>query len=274
MAVTRNPNLGPSQMRARRRRLFWIRSCIILFFILAILLTLAIFSGHEKVTVQTIIVSGNAAVQSDDVLKIANRDMTGRYWHLFAKNNSLIFPRVQIKRDLLAELRAIKSVAIKFDDWQRISINIEERKPHSVWCGADPVIRADCYFVDKTGLIYSLAPTFSGNMFIRDYNTTPNVIGGYFLTSSLYTQIFNLIDALDKKGVKVTTVAYDEHDFKFGLENGPTIIFNMKYSFEQSFGNLFTAIQTGDLDLAKDAGLINYIDLRFDNKIVIGKKGK
>jgi hypothetical protein len=272
MSVTRNLNLGPSQVRLKRRRLFYIRLTIIFILLAVIIFTLAIFSSHEKVKIQTIIVSGNAAVATDDILKIANRDMAGRYWYLFSRSNSLIFPRLKIKQDILTKLKTIKSVDINFDNWQQISIKVEERKAHSAWCGSDPAVKADCYFVDNTGLIYNLAPTFSGNMFIRDYGTTTSTIGGYFLTPTLYTQIFSLIDVLDKKGIKVTTVAYDERDFKFGLENGPTLIFNLKNSLDQSFGNLFTAIQTGDLDLAKNAGTINYIDLRFDNKIVVGKK--
>ena len=84
MSATRNPNLGPSHVRARKRRLFWIRFYIVSFFVFVIIFGLAIFSGNERVKIQTIIVSGNAAVSSDAVLAIANRDMAGRYWYLFS----------------------------------------------------------------------------------------------------------------------------------------------------------------------------------------------
>ena len=283
MVVTRNPNLGPSQMRARRRRLFLIRFYIILFFLLVIVFGLAIFSGHKNITVQTIIVSGNAAVQSDEVLKIANRDMTGRYWYLFAKNNSLIFPKAQIKKDLLKEIKTIKDVNISWSNWQRIDISILERKPQAVWCGNDiKIAETECYFLDKNGYIYSQAPVFSGTMFIKNYGvpftlknaSSTDFLGQYYLSRETYTQIYNLVQILDQKGIKVVTVTYDNFDYKFILENGPEIIFNNKNSFDSSFNNLFSAIETKNLDLEKDAGLINYIDLRFDNKIVIGKKGK
>jgi len=282
MVVTRNPNLGPSQMRARRRRLFLIRFYIILFFLLVIILSLAIFSGHKNVTVQTIIVSGNAAVQSDEVLKIANQDMAGRYWYLFAKNNSLIFPRTQIKKDLLKEIKTIKDVDISWSNWQRIDISILERKPQSVWCGNDIKTPGECFFIDKNGYIYSQAPVFSGTMFIKNYGvpvtmknaSSTDFLGQYYLTRETYTQIYNLIQILDQKGIKVVAVTYDNFDYRFILESGPEIIFNNKNSFESSFTNLFSALETKNLDLEKEASFIKYIDLRFDNKIVIGKKDK
>lgn len=271
MSAIRNPNLGPSQMRARRRRLFFIRSYIILFFLLIIVIGLAIFSGSKKVTIQNIIVSGNAAVSSDSILSIANRDMTGRYGYLFSRSNSLIFPRFQIKKDLLNEIKIIEDLDISWDNWQQISITISERKPHSVWC--DQV--SNCYFVDKSGYIYGQAPSFSGTMFVRNYgnvDTGTSPIGQNFLQKEVYNQIFYLIDLLDQKKIKIISVKFDGADYKYGLEGGPELIFNNKNGFEQSFNNLFSAIDTGNLDLEKDASIIKYIDLRFDNKIVIGKK--
>lgn len=253
------------------------RSTIVLFFFLVILFTLAIFSGHEKVSVQTIIISGNASVTDNEILTIANRDMAGRYGYLFARNNSMIFPRFQIKKDLLAELKTIKDVDISWNTWQRVDINIVERKPDSVWCGADiKATDSECYFVDKNGFIYSRGPIFSGSMFIKSYGalsaTSTSPIGQYFLPTEIYSQIYNLIQILDQNNIKVIAISYDGFDYRFTLDSGPEIIFNNKNGFSSVFTNLFSAIETKNLDLAADASVINYIDLRFDNKIVVGKK--
>lgn len=290
MSATRNPSLGPSPMRARKRRLFLIRFLIILFFILVVTFALAIFSDHEKVKIQTINISGNAAVQNDTILAIVNKDLAGRYWYLFSRSNFLIFPRFQIRNDILRELKTVKEVDISWTAWQTISITITERKPHSVWCGLIPAegrvsgsseaIGAECFFVDKTGYIYSEAPTFSGSMFVKDYglfelidnvSTSTDPTGQYFLPPSLYVKIFNLIDSLDQNNLKVVSVSFDGFDFKFTLEEGFTIIFNNKNDFDSSFANLFTALETKSLDLTKEVRAISYIDLRFDNKIVVGK---
>jgi len=275
MSTTRNPNLSLSHAHARKRRLFLIRLYIILFFVFVIVFGLAIFSGNEKVKIQTIIVSGNAAVSSDTVLAIAKRDMAGRYWYLFSRANSLIFPRFQIKKDLLKEIKTISDVSISWNNWQQISITITERRPHSVWCGNDMRISESCFFVDKYGYIYSEAPTFSGSIFIKDYgniSTSTGAVGQYFLSRQTYSKIFNLVDSLDKNNIKVVAVSFDGTDFRLILESGPAIVFTNKDNFDSAFQNLFTAVENKSLDLVDGAGNISYIDLRFDNKIVIGKK--
>lgn len=283
MSLTRNPNLGPSQMRARKRRLFFIRFYIVLFFFLVVVLGLAILSGHEKVKIRIVDISGNAAVSDDQILDIVSRDMAGRYFYLFSKSNSLIFPRFRIRMDILNEIKTIKDVDISWKDWGKISIIIEERKPHSVWCGEDPNINiAKCFFLDKNGYIYSQAPNFSGSLFIKYYGSLlpsqiddanqMNPIGSYFLPSEIYKQIVNLISIIDQNNLKVWFVFYDGFDFRFNLDLGPVIIFNSQDNFSESFSNFFTAIETKNLDLEKDSTSISYIDLRFANKIIIGKK--
>jgi cell division septal protein FtsQ len=244
------------------------------FILLVIVFGSAILSGHEKVQIQTITVSGNAAVPTDDILAIANQALTGRYWQLFARSNSLIFPRFEIKNSLLQAIRTIKEVDISWTSWQEINISITERKPHSVWCGDSPAHTEECFFVDKAGYVYAPAPTAFGNLFVRDYGflTPGDPLGQYYLALGTYVRVFNLIYSLDQNNLKVIAVTYDGFDYRFVLDNKVEIIFNNKNDFDSSFTNLFSALANKSLDLVKDGASISYIDLRFDNKIVIGKK--
>jgi hypothetical protein len=281
MSATRNPNLAPSQMRIRRRRQFFIRLYIILFFLAVIVLGLAIFSGYKKVVIQIIIISGNAAVTSDDVLAIVNQDISGRYFYLFSRSNSMIFPRSRIRADLLEQNKTIKDLDISWDNWQQISIILTERKPHSVWCGKDILNPAPtCYFMDRDGYVYK-ETGFTGTIFVKNYgpltggqisSKSESPVGSYFLSKQMYLHIFSLIDKLSEYGLRVSAVSFDETDFKFVLEIGPTIIFNDEASFDTSFSNLLVALETKNLDLINEAKTINYIDLRYDSKIVIGRK--
>lgn len=283
MKASRNSNLGPSHLRAKKRRLFFVRSGIVLFFFLVLLFGLAIFSGHEKVIIKEISIQGNISVSENDILNIFNQNTAKRYWHLFAKKNFLIFPRLQIKQALLSEIKTIQNLNISWAGWGKVQIAIDERKPHSVWCGNDSkALDQSCFFVDKDGYIYSKAPIFSGSVFIKNYGDCADCepIGKYFLNKFLYTELFNLISILAENNLKVISLIYEEGNFKFVLESGPILIFNNANSqfgendFERVFMNLFTAIATKDLDINAEAENIEYIDLRFANKIVIGKKVK
>lgn len=278
MSLKKNLNLGPSEKRARRRRLFWVRFYIILFFTLIILFTLAILSGHEKVTIKTFLISGNNSVLNSQILEIANQDIAGRYFGLFAKRNTLIFPRHKISRDILSQIKIIKDVDVSWKDWQTVTIKVSERKPHSVYCGSDiKAIDSSCYFIDQTGYIFGRAPVFSGNIFIKNYTglENPEPINQYFLPTTLYQKIFALIQSLGQKNLIVRAVTFDKVDFRFYLNTGQIIIFNDKEGgFDQAFQNLSAALDSNELDLSKEGNLINYIDLRFDSKIVIGKKNE
>jgi hypothetical protein len=230
---------------------------------------LAILSGHDRVKIKKIIISGNAAVSADEILTIASRDLIGRYWSLFAKSNSLIFPRWQIKEDILTEIKTVKDLDISWEDWQTISIALTERKPQAVWCGSDPTINPSCSFLDKSGLIYRPAPIFSGNLFIKNYGQPT---GDFFLPTEKYLVITDLINQLIEKNLRVIQVFFDGVDYRFTLETGPIIIFSSTGDPSLSFRNLWAAIATNNLDLIQESASINYVDLRFENKIVIGKK--
>lgn len=275
MSVRKNLNLGSSQMRERRRRLFWIRFYIILFFVLITIFGLAILSGHQRVTINTILISGNDSVLNSEILDISNQALAGRYFGLFARKNILIFPRLKITKDLKEHFKIIKDVNLSWKNWQTITIKIVERKPHSVWCGPDVKnLEADCYFVDESGYIFDRAPVFSGSIFIRNYRILESVepINSYLFPTDLYVKLFTLISLLDKKEIGVTKVSFDGLDFRFSLLSGQTIIFtNKENNFIEAFQNFFTALETKNIDLVKDSANINYIDLRFADKIVIGK---
>lgn len=271
----RNPNLGLSQARARRRRLLWIRLYIVIFLLCVVIFGLAILSGYEKLRIKQVNVSGQAAVTTDEILNIVKKDTGGRYGYLFARNNFLIFPRFRIERDILRDIKTVKWVDVGWNKWLEIFVEVEERKPHSVWCGNEAGSSdTPCYFVDQDGYIYSQAPVFSGTMFIRNYSSLPgdNPIGQFFLTKDLYEQLFALMDILKEKGLKVVTLSFDGTDYHFKMEDGLEIIFNNKIDLATAFQNLFSALETGSLDLKKEASTIRYIDLRFDNRIVIGRK--
>lgn len=271
--MKRNPNLVRSPQRARRRRLFWVRFSIVLFFLLAIIFSLAILSGHERVKIQTVSVSGNSLVSTPAILATVNRDLAGRYSYLFSRSNSLIFPRLAIKQDLLTEFKTIASLDIDWVNWQTLKIQIKEREPHSIWCGEDiAIVSTDCYFVDNTGYIFSHSALETSNLFVRDYGrlaTSTDIISNNFLTSERYIKIFSIIKILENNGIKVGKLYFDGVDIKLTLDTGIVFILNERVNLETAISNLFLTINKKEVVL--DKNIINYIDLRLDGKVIVGK---
>ena len=78
---------------------------------------------------------------------------------------------------------------------------------------------------------------------------------------------------LEQNNLGVSALSFDGYDFTFYLKLGPKIIFNDRHGgFSQPFSNLLTSLNSGDLDLQNKAETINYVDLRYDSKIVVGRK--
>jgi hypothetical protein len=275
MASKRNSNQALSNVRARRRRLFWIRFNIIFFIALILLFTLAILSGHDKIRIKEFLIRGNDSVPTSQILEIAEEATAGRYFGLFARANFLLFPRYTIEKKLLAEIKTIEKVNVSWDGWKIVAIDVKERKPHAVWCEKE-ALPAKCFFTDETGYIFDEAPNFSGSIFVKSYGalSLPDAepLGQTFLGKEQYQKIFELVNILADKGIEVFAVSYDGYDFTFSLKIGPKIIFNGEHGgFATSFNNLFLALDTGDLPLLDNPEEINYVDLRFENKVVIGR---
>ncbi|MEI6528421.1 MAG: hypothetical protein WCO10_01980 [bacterium] len=276
MSATRNPNLGPSQLRLKKRRLFWIRSYIVAGVLFVLVIGLAIASGIEKTKIKNISVSGNVSVTKGEILDITERDLEGRYWYLFSRRNSLIFPRFKIESDLSLGIKRFEAVNVGWVDLNTIEIIVKERKPYSLWCGADERISDQCYFMDNTGYIFGVAPIFSGNAFLKYFgkiDEKKDPIGQYYLGAADYPAIDSFVAKFNELGYRLDSVSFDGRDFYLTLENGVQVILPGKNNLNALFDNLSLAISSKQIDFLGNTSL-KYVDLRFDNKILVGKKEK
>lgn len=272
----KNYSLGSAARRARRRRLFLVRFTIITLGFLVALIGLALFSGWQKIVIHEVKIVGQAALAETEIKDIVERDLGGRYLYLFSRRNFLIFPRLMIKRDLLAELPILQTVDVSWNGWGKILITVVEKRPEAVWCGAKPETGEQCFFLDKTGLVYDLAPDFSGGMYLRYY--APILAGSPLrarpLTEGIFQYFNRLIKILFDEGIVVEQIYFDGRDYTFILTDGLKIIFNDREGLSQPFNNLLIALRAGELDLSEaQRKKIAYLDLRFDNKVIVGKNG-
>ncbi len=259
-----------AERRAKQRRLFWVRLYIIVFFVLVFVFGLAILSGQDFWTIKTYLVQGNNTIPTSRILEIANENTRGRYLALYARNNFLIYPREKIEQAIEKEFKTVKNIEVGWQSWQVVSINIVERKPYAVWCGEHINTDQACYFIDHSSFVFDKAPNFSGPIYLKFFGPVSEE-GFYFKDE--FTLLNSLIKKLSDSGLEVRTVDFDGHDFTFYLSSGVKIIFNDRNGgFVKNFDNLFLALNSGNLDLHKNTESLDYVDLRFESRVVIGKK--
>jgi hypothetical protein len=266
--------------RNHKKRQKKIGSLIILSIIVIVVLIgiVAWQSGNEKISISKITVKGNSVLDSEDLSEFASSEMNGRYAGLFKKNNILIYPKNELKDKMLEKYKRVLSIDIYAGSFTSIVIEIVERKPKYLYCGEN-ILSVDeigkCYFIDDTGYIYSKAPYFSGNVFFEFYglanNNYDDLVGQYFLGTQDFKKINLLRAGISKLGFDLIMFKINEEgDYTFYIKGGGSyikgggrILFNKNQDYSIVLDNLDSAMDS-ILSLNKK---INYIDLRFGNKV-------
>lgn len=260
----------------RQKKRFW--KSVILFVVLAgvLLFLVTWLSNLDKLNIQNIKITGNSVLRSEEISKIVNENILGKYLWLFSKSNFLIYPKVKIKKDLVDSFAQIKDSKIKFEDFQSIVIEITERTPSALWC--NDILGQYCYFMDEEAYLYDMAPNFSGDVYFKYVGGFPGVS-----TSTPTTQVLRLVylgeennDQFNKLNLFIRLlrdiningyqlITKDNGDYELFFNNDSRLIFDVHQDFDEIFVNLrATLIELGDLEEKE----FNYIDLRFDNKVV------
>ncbi|MCK5022198.1 MAG: FtsQ-type POTRA domain-containing protein [Candidatus Pacebacteria bacterium] len=278
---------------------------LILFLIVIILISF--ISKREELSIENINIKGNIVTLNEDILNIVNQNIEGNYFWLFSKSNFLIFPRFKIKKDILDTILRIDDLDISFENPQTININITERKPFALYCknlvvqllsneeiedgltdtatttsknlvvGLLSKEKDECYFMDKNAYIYEKSPDFSDDIYFKYMGDTNNIASStesYILGKTYLSQARE--DQFDKvnlfiiylKNININVyrlLVKENGDYELYFDDDSKLIFDENQDFNVIFENL-QAVLVDIEDLREEQ--FEYIDLRFDNKIL------
>jgi hypothetical protein len=139
----------------------------------------------------------------------------------------------------------------------------------------DLQIKETCYFADKQGVVYSMAPVFSGNAYPKIFTGGPieslPFTGISFESLSMINKITERLSGIGIYPTKFNFVS--NRELKIGFIHNSfnsEIYIDPNNSIETSLEYLFSGLRTTPLstsfrDIQKK---LLYIDLRFPNKIV------
>lgn len=282
--IRKNPTLKPSKLKRRRRKIFAIKALSVFLILIGFVFLLSWLSKMQSIQIENIEVSGNTTLSKEEIANLVKAETSAKYFKLFSKNSIFLYPRKSIEKTLTDDLKKIETVSIKSKRLKTLLISMVERKPNSLWCFSRPEEGTSrknnnsgkCYFLDKEGLIFSEAPDFSGNSFLRYYGLLDNIeqpIGENYMTSEKFREVSRFIGSLEILGIKVATFrAESENDYEIILKNGIKIILDDKKPFDKTLENIQSIL--GEVDLKSDYSpsnppKINYVDLRFGNKVYL-----
>lgn len=267
--------------RARRTRL----SILLVVFFAVLTYALGYFSSNPKVTIHKINVTGNRIINQSDIEDFVKQKLSGKYFHLFSRSNTFIYPKDSIYEGLINAFPRIENLAVYRDDWNTVHIDILERSGSSLYCGTKvPDMPSDvgenCYFINNDGYIFDKAPYFSGNIYFKYYSKldvrSDSPLGQQLFPPEIFHNYVRFIDGITALGFKpLYFVLTDSGDSYLYLDHGPSdtapeIIFKNDADLSSVLSDLTLSMKKPEFatDIKSKYTTLLYIDLRFKNKIL------
>ncbi len=268
-----------------KRRIYILR-LFILFLILfiSIIGASSFFSFNKNFTINKIIVTGTSIINPADIISSVNKELSGKYYGLYSRANSFIYPQKEIYNNLITNFSRIKEISITKINFNTLQINIKERLASYLYCGSIiPDIKSqlgeDCYFINDDGYIFGKAPYFSGNVYFKYYvkiNNESNPIGQNIFEINQFHKLTYFIKGITNLGFKpiYLVINKDGIDSLYLAhktdETTPKIIFDTNNNLVNILSNLTTAMTKIEFTKAikSEYNTLLYIDLRFKDKVL------
>lgn len=269
MTTIRRKHNRYSKLAKKKRKQLFSKIGSILFILLFILVGAIFILRVKQINISDIRIKGNSTISKQTLKEFVQEKIFGNYIFVFPKSNIFLYPKKDLQISLLENFKEIKETEVSFENFQSISIKIEERKPYALYCGDYVSTTTSCYFLDEDGLIFTKAPDFSGNVFLRYFGVLDkeDLIGGQFMPSKDFKEINFFLTSLSK--INIVPIAFsvlDENDFEVHLENGGKILFGRAQNLSDVYENIQSVFDSEDFNKDNLPNL-DYADFRFGNKV-------
>ena len=283
--VLNSPRL--TELKKRRRKAVLNKILLTLLGLVVFFFLFSFFSSLENLNIAEIRVVNDGVVGTKEIKETVEGEMAGKYFYFFPKTNILIYPQNSIKDKLQNKFKRIKGVDLSIENNKILIVTISERMAKYTWCGTEipgvgipqgsPTPESPtekCFFLDEDGYIFDEAPYFSGEVYFKFFGE-PVSVHNYFPEQN-FNQLVSFIDMLVEMKLKPVSLYITlNNDVEIFLSKGntaktePKIIFKLDADLENIGSNLKTALNTEPLksDMNKKYSMLEYIDLRFGNKV-------
>lgn len=243
-------------------------------------------------TVRVVKVSGTVAVSPSAIASSTEKFLTGRYLFTVPRANVLFYPKRSIERDILERYLRVARVEARFKNFHTLNISVTERKTEALWCRSILVqerdvgeTRDDCFLLDGDGFVFDkfdLADQTSPDVlkfvtpsrfpayvkFYGGFSSTTGPIGQTYLSSARFQELLQFSENLIPLGA--TVLAFRErpdNDLDVELSGGGRLVINRESDLSSTISNFQSMIFEPNFGGMEGLKKIDYIDMRFGNKI-------
>src|SRR3989344_3627890 len=269
----------PSRLAQRKREKRITYGALIFSFCIALFSVLAYTANKQDLLIQTVSVEGNSLAPTSELIKKANEELSGAYVWFFPKRNQLLVRTGFLASELERSFPEIESLEVQRSVFNpELSIFVRERTPYAIWCGtgiADRGKGSPCYFMDKQGLLFTEAPDYSSDVYLKflsesSASTTP---GNFLFPSERFLELSFFLTSLDSEGISVRSVSVEREgqieDFILSLAEGAKLYVSGEKSLEETLENIRAFFKDPQIASTSPDFLeqVEYVDFRFGNKV-------
>lgn len=261
-------NVLANSRRLRRKRFFFrFFLAFFLVFLISVAATISLFF-LEKFKIAGIAVSGTDGLSQEIFAKEVESAMATKKFGIIPQNRIFTFPKEAIKMDLIRRFIKIENLEMEIDMGNIVKLDIKERKDAALLCGAD---NKKCFFLDKTGFVFEEAPFFSDGVYMKfvDERSDKAELGEFFLSPGDMDRVFVFWDRLKTFCPVARVHVRDRGIFVFFTEGGWYLLVDGDADWNTVYANLEISFNE---KLKDGVANLEYVDLRFDNKVFYREK--
>ncbi len=244
-------------------------SGVAIFAVVLLLLTGVWYGSRiNTLTLETITVEGGQTISHAQVREAVAGTLEGSYFGFIPKRFAWTYPE-EVAMAAAANISRVKNPTVERISGTELKVSVDEYLPFALWCEEENERR--CYFIDKEGTAFALAPGLEGGSMYRFYTPGTEPVERMALRDKeTLDEVVTIANALESNfNLPVSKIEIDSvNDVFFHVVGGGEIKITTEQSAVTVLENLTLVLSTDDFkDLT--AGTFSYIDLRFGNKVFV-----
>ncbi len=259
--ATKRVRLAQRRKRQRLIKLSVLMIAGVLFF------TASIWGlSQEWATINKVTINGNNRVSNKQIESVVATQLAGLRAYGLYKGTILTYNEAELIEALKYQYPLLENVQIKIRGINELSLEVVEREPIALWCAS-----VECYEIDKEGYIFNKLNGGGSAPKLVEYSggLAGDALRQHLLPND-FTKVQAFVSSLINNGLKAVSVYIlpDEGELRVKSLNYPELRVKIDDNLEKVLEYLEITLASADYkDYVSEVGTVEYIDLRFGNRV-------
>ncbi len=225
-------------------------------------------------------VDASTSEYASSLESIAREKLSGTYSYVFPRDSFFLYPERSIRAAILEAHPGVSSVSISRTGFTSIALRTSERVAAFHWCGSPESPSSDtCYQADAEGFVFASAPVENASTTLPTLRVYATLVSdadseGYPLRTHVVgadriPDILRFSRAIKSLGVPVHSIAIRGDEADLFVPEGTRVTYVIGHEEEAAKG---VSAALPSLNLMD--GSLEYVDLRFDGKVYLKRRGE